>query len=58
MNVLLNGGKAKLIGQRPASSHKPKTSAKETNCQKSGFAIRLFSLSTESIIRASLGITH
>src|SRR6266498_4587059 len=47
-NVLLNGGKAKLIGQRPASSHKPKKRTKEHNCQKRGFAIWPF-CSTESV---------
>src|SRR6185503_724881 len=46
--VLLNGGKAKLIGQRPANSHKPKNRAKENNCQKKGFAIQFF-CSTESV---------
>ena len=28
MNVLLNGGKAKLIGQRPATSQRPKKRSK------------------------------
>src|SRR5688572_31405203 len=46
--VLLNGGKAKLIGHRPANSHKPKNKTNESNCQKRGFAIcRL--CSTESV---------
>ncbi len=35
-NVLLNGGNEKLIGQRPAISHRPKKSANEINCQTKG----------------------
>src|SRR4026207_2152085 len=35
-SVLLNGGNEKLIGQRPANSHRPKNSAKEISCQTKG----------------------
>src|SRR5687767_1104460 len=33
--VLLNGGKAALTGQRPASSHSPKKKTKEASCHAS-----------------------
>jgi hypothetical protein len=35
-NVLLKGGKEKLTGQRPATSHKLKKSPKEISCQMNG----------------------
>src|SRR4026209_112697 len=35
-SVLLNGGNEKLIGQRPANSHRPKNNAKEISCQTRG----------------------
>ena len=57
MNVLLNGGKAKLIGQRPAISQRPKKRAKEISCQTTGLAIRLF-CSTVSVPRPPLKRVH
>src|SRR6267142_5306355 len=56
-NVLLNGGKAKLIGQRPATSQRPKKRAKESSCQTTGLAIRLF-CSTVSVPRTPLKKSH
>src|SRR5262245_33952905 len=41
MNVLLNGGKAKLIGHRPAISQRPKKRTNESSCQTTGLTIRL-----------------
>ena len=46
-NVWLNGGKAKLMGQRPASSQTPKKSANENSCQVKAVMVGLFWL-TES----------
>ena len=57
MNVLLNGGKAKLIGQRPATSQRPKKRAKEISCQTTGLAIRLV-CSTVSVPRTLLKKAH
>jgi hypothetical protein len=37
MKVELNGGKAGLTGQRPASSHSPKNRAKEASCQRRNY---------------------
>ena len=57
MNVLLNGGKAKLIGHRPATSQRPKKRTKESSCQTTGLTIRLF-CSTVSIPRTPLKKVH
>src|SRR5262245_29949066 len=40
ISVLLNGGNAKLMGQRPAHSHRPKKRTKEISCQTRGVAGR------------------
>ena len=42
INVLLNGGNAELIGQRPATSQRPKKRANEISCQTTGLTIRFF----------------
>jgi ubiquitin C-terminal hydrolase len=54
---LLNGGKAKLIGHRPATSQRPKKRTKESSCQTTGLTIRLF-CSTVSIPRTPLKKVH
>src|SRR5262245_19979582 len=40
ISVLLNGGNAKLIGQRPAHSQRPKKRTKEISCQTKGVAVQ------------------